>query len=478
MDEPSALNVVAVRAAEAASGARLPWSDADRAWASRAAAEVVGASATPDAFLARRAALALERLGDRHPALRRAVDSLRWRPWVGSVIVGTAFIVGIAGDRIGGSQHINILAPPVLVLLIWNIAVYVALVARFALHRDDRGPGGPLRQAVARIAGGAVRVRTNTSALGDTIADFALNWARVAGPLYAARAARILHLAAAVLAIGLLAGLYLRGLGLEYRAGWESTFLSAATVQSLLSVAYAPGAALTGVSVPDAAAIEAIRTPASENAARWMHLIAATILLIVIAPRLLLALFDGWLERRRARDLPIPLDEPYYQRLLRSYRGGPARVRVLPYSYTPSPAALAGLEAVIERGFGGGAAVHVAAPIAYGSDEALAAGDGARESALVALFNATATPEYSTHGAFLRAVRGAAAAGETVIALVDEHALIASRAGDSAGIEARRVAWREVATEEHVPVLFADLDLPELEAIERSLDALLAEPVK
>ena len=73
MDESSALKVVAMRAVETTDTARTLWTDEDRAWASRAAAEVVGADGAPDAFVARRAALAIEKLGVRQPALPRTV---------------------------------------------------------------------------------------------------------------------------------------------------------------------------------------------------------------------------------------------------------------------------------------------------------------------------------------------------------------------------------------------------------------------
>ena len=43
----------------------------------------------------------------------------------------------------------------------------------------------------------------------------------------ALRAETALHAGAAALALGLVAGLYVRGLVLDYRAGWESTFLDA-----------------------------------------------------------------------------------------------------------------------------------------------------------------------------------------------------------------------------------------------------------
>jgi hypothetical protein len=53
MDERSALDVTAVRVIETDEAARVNWSDVDRAWASRAAAEVVGERATPSAPCAR-----------------------------------------------------------------------------------------------------------------------------------------------------------------------------------------------------------------------------------------------------------------------------------------------------------------------------------------------------------------------------------------------------------------------------------------
>ncbi len=63
MDESSALLVTAVHVVETGDATHRIWSDADRSWASRAAAEVVGEGAAPEAFVARRARLAFERLG-------------------------------------------------------------------------------------------------------------------------------------------------------------------------------------------------------------------------------------------------------------------------------------------------------------------------------------------------------------------------------------------------------------------------------
>ncbi|RXZ68034.1 DUF2868 domain-containing protein, partial [Agromyces albus] len=308
------------------------------------------------------------------------------------------------------------------------------------------------------------------------------DWARVAAPLYGARAARVLHLAAAATALGVIAGLYLRGLAFEYRASWESTFLGAEQVHALLAVTLAPGSWVTGIPVPDIAAIEAIRAPASENAALWMHLMAATVAAVVIVPRLVLALVAGLVERRRAKRVVLPLDEPYYRRLVAAWVGEPARVRVIPYSYTLTPEARAGLEAILARAYGNAVAA-IDAPVAWGDDFEQssvtdAAGTGFSDAGeiRVPLFGLTATPEDDAHGAFLTALGGGddrrrAAASGTTVALVDESAFLARWGDDARRRDERRAAWRELLEAHGSVSVFVDLIDPDLAAAEAELAA-------
>ena len=473
MDEHSALRVVAVRAVETAENARDLWGDEDRAWASRAAAEVVGAGASPDTFLARRAMLAIEKLGAQHPAFPRAVNALRWRGWVGSLIVALAFAFGFFLDQVDRAQRVNILAPPVLGLLIWNAVVYIIIVAGYVVRYGDGSKPGPLRGAVARFASGSWRPR-RSGAIRESVVRFVDDWAHRSASLYGMRAARILHMAAAALALGVIAGLYVRGIAFEYRANWESTFLEAPAVRTIVALLYAPGAFLTGIPLPAADAVAAIRSPAGENAARWLHLIAATLVMIVIVPRLLLALMTGLVERYRAQHLPLPLDEPYFQRLLRGYRGGSARVRVIPFSYTPAPAAIAGLEAIIARSFGGTAAIVVTAPVGYDADDLFPTVASASGWTVVALFSAAATPEREVHGAFLAALIERFADAESLLAIVDEGPWTARWKNDGARIADRRASWRELGDTAHVPMVFVDLSAPDLVAAAGAVDDAIA----
>ena len=473
LDETSALDVIAVRRLETDDLTRTLWTDADRAWAGRAAAEVVGEGGTAEDFLAQRAQLALGRISERYKVLPRAVRALRWRGWVGAFIVIAAFIAGVAIDTIGSAQRINVLAPPVLALLVWNLAVYVLLLVGLVARYRKAPVAGALRSAVTRLATGLLKPRGSGQA-GAVVVRLVDDWARISAPVYGTRAARILHFAAAALAAGVLAGLYRHGIALEYRASWEITFLNAESVYRVLEIALAPGAALTGIPVPGVPEIEAIRAPGGENAARWLHLIAATVALLVIVPRLILALVAWLVERHRSSRLPLVLDEPYFQRLLRGFRGGPARVHILPYSYTMPPAVMAGLERLVARAFGGSAAMTTAAPVTYGGEDALATARARYEGTVIALFNATATPEREAHGAFLAAIAGTRGPSGTVVALVDESAFRARLGTEPARLEERRQAWRELSADRQVPCAFADLmaaDVTEAQAaLERALE--------
>lgn len=485
MNEAAAREVVLVRAFETTDTARAIWTDADRAWAGRAAAEVVGATAPADVFLARRAALSVERLGARHPSVPRLLRTYVWRPGVGVALVLFAFTLGVASDQIGAAGRINILAPPLLALIVWNLGVYIVLVGRMVVRSAGAQRGsGPLRRVVAWLgravpSGTARAIQGEAGAVASATAvasaKFSAEWARAAAPLLGARISRILHVAAAALALGALTGLYVRGLVFEYRAGWESTFLDAGTVARLLSFALAPGAWLTGFAIPGAEHLEAIRAPgrAGENAAPWIHVYAATVAVVVLLPRLLLAALAWVAERRAAQHFPLSLSDPYYARLLRAFTEGPARVHVVPYSFDVPDASVAGLHAVMERTFGARTEVALAPTVAYGDEHELAAGVVPRvpPSAIVGLFSLAATPESENHGAFIAVLARSVTAGTQLAAIVDEASFRVRFAGQTVRIDERRAAWRQMLAGHGIAPVFIDLSRPDLPAAEAALNA-------
>jgi len=482
MNERDALLTTAVRAIETVDGDRESWTDEDRSWSTRAAAEAVGEGATPTVFVACRARFAVDRLRPRDPGFVRIVDGLLWRSWIGALLMILSFAAGLLIDRIGSGQSINLLAPPVLGLLTWNLAVYLLILVS-SLRRGNKASNepGPLRRlVVGGLLGSGRRLRQRGVAMPAAVLPKLLSdWSQIAAALYAARVARLLHFSAALLATGIISGLYLRGLAFEYRAGWESTFLDAEAVHRLLSVLLAPGLWFTGSVLPDVDGLAAIRfgvLPATENAAPWLHLLAATLFIVVIVPRLVLGTASALLERRRSARLLGDFTNPYYQRLLHGYHAGPVHLSVIPYSYHPAAATMTGLRRLLGRVFGDNAQLDWATPVSYGEEEALtAASQTDSRGPRVALFSLVATPERETQGAFIRAVRTLAGAGP-VLVLVDEAPWHARFDPDPRRLEQRRAAWRAELTDLAelglIPV-FLDLAQPDLSAAQDDIERRL-----
>jgi hypothetical protein len=270
--------------------------------------------------------------------------------------------------------------------------------------------------------------------------------------------------ASALLAAGLIAGLYLRGLVFDIRAGWQSTFLDATTVRALLATLLAPASAATGIAVPDVAGIEAMRVtqaaPAAlASAAPWIHLYGAMLLLLVIGPRLLLAAAAAWRAGAMRRHFPLALDAPYFADLLRRRRGGVARVLVLPHAAPCSAAAVLGLRTLLAQTFGDDVELQPAAPTRIGDEDRpppLAEG----LALCVVLVDLGATPEAESHGRLLDAV-ARRAAGVPLLLAADEAGFRRRFSGLPGRVEERRGAWRAFAEARGVAFFSADLEAPD-----------------
>ncbi len=476
MNEAAARQTLLVRAYEHEPAAQSTWREDDRAWATQAAAQVEGEKAAADVFLARRAALAIDRLGSRDKHVQRLLKAVTWTPWVGWSLAVLALVAGFAADAIGVEKRINLLAPPLLALLAWNLLVYLAILVRgiWGLFSPRARGLGPLARTLARVT----HIVSKPPRRHGTVpaAAFLQDWIQASSTLTAARIGRVLHVAAAAFALGALGGMYLRGLALEYRAGWESTFLDADMVQMLLGAVLGPAAALTGIVLPDAAGYEALRFSAGPGtiAAPWLHLYAVTVALVVLAPRLLLALGDRWLEARQTARFPLRLDDAYFQRLTRVLRGTPATVRVLPYSYQLAPQATLGLNNLCTLTLGPRTTISVAPGVAFGDEDSIDAHALAgTATVLMPLFAMTATPEQENHGVFIDKLATSTGPATHMVALVDESGFRRQFAGDSARRDERRALWLKLLNERKCAAVFVDLEQPDLPAAEDALQAAL-----
>ncbi len=434
--------VLLVRAVEEVDRAGTLLPSADRAAASRAARREHRSSNEPAILLPARSRRLLERLVARHPVLASMLSFPRGSGWIAIGLMLFSAACGFALSALDGTRSINILGFPLLGVVLWNLVVYVALVIRPSLS------GRFLAPAVLRFG----RVRKLDGALGEALQAFLREWYQAARPLYQARASRALHLAALALALGLIAGLYLRGLVLEYQAVWASTFLDAADVQRLVSIVYGPASLATGVPIPGLEELHAIRLR-GENAARWIHLMAGTVALFVVVPRAVLAALATGAIVRNSRDLAPPASLPAYFRRAFAHTDGVAgaTVLVVPYAYEPLPQAAERLRALLPELLGADLVVEQEAATPYGEEDALLAQldgrGGAGADLLVLLFSLAATPEDENHGALIAGARDLLTRhrprGELVV-IVDEApyaARLATEGGARERLAERRALW-------------------------------------
>jgi hypothetical protein len=438
-----------------------------------------------DRFLERRSALAFDRLAARYPAVAQVEQRSRWPGWINWLLPVFAFAAGAASNVIDG-RRLSIIAFPMLGMLLWNLAVYAMLAARpfirLASSRSRTGYGR-LPLLLERLAGPARAAATAQQPLGSALSAYLRDWLSWSYRLTSSRAARLLHVSAAALAIGLLAGMYWRAIGTEYRAGWESTLLGPQAVHGLVHLMLWPASLITGVSLPDLERVAALRWgtgSSGENAGPWLHLYAATAVALIIAPRLALA---GWNAIRAARlqsNFPVPGEEDFYvRRLLRSLRGSAAVVRVVPYSYHPTDHAKGELKRLLADVLGEKTQTVIEPPVAYGAEddwvERLDLRSGDTDHLLV-LFNLSATPEAENHGALVEGIRRRiveAKSGTALAIAVDETAMRQRLGADGAArIEGRRAAWVSMLAQHHAEPVSLDLD-SERKGLARRLEAAL-----
>jgi hypothetical protein len=392
--------------------------------------------------------------------LLRLTDLGRGLLW--PTVAATA-LVGLATNAAGPERQIHVLAVPLLGLVLWNVVVILlGLVYRavpllpgsrhfetprllaFLEHWarrwvDRRGDDDPLSQ----------RWR-------EALRRYLELWFPAQAPLAAARVRRLLHAGAATMVAGAGAGMYLRGLVLEYRVTWESTFLGGAAVDRILAVVLAPSAAVLGRTVPSAAAAA---SPEGLPAAEWIHLWAVTAVLFVLAPRGILIAAETVQVLRRRRRTTLSLPDAYLRRLAATTEARVERVDVVPYSHQPSPRALEALEALLHDLFGARAEVRARPFLEYGADPAGLPPGPSR----VLLFNLAQTPEADVHGELVSACRDGLPDGQALLAVVDASVYrrrLGETDAEGTRLAERRRAWDRVLGGGGPTAVHLDLEEP------------------
>jgi len=478
MNSQSAKQVVLIRAIEQSD---RDYSILDRAARDRATAEARDGNQDGGAILARRAEILCQRLLDEHPAWNSVAGGFGFQAlsWLAiAAAMGVWFLIsGLSKGLWGADRSINILIVPLLLLFLWNAAyllIKLGMTLGSLIRRGSAKPsiwdraGGAMgagqRRFVDRIA---EQLGTSDAAelarWRSVLEKFAAGWLPLASPLYGARIRCALHIAACLLVAGEFAYVYLKGVGVEYLATWESTWFSAETTHNILAVLLWPAWAALGEGLPSAAEISSLKTE-PVNAAYWINLYLIQACVVVFVPRLILGSVEYLRSRHLDRHFPLPLeDDRYFQNLIHAERGAQVVARVVPYSFEPTTKTRDAIHDLLHNELGFSAQIDIEETVPYGNidyptGETSATGPPSWQWVL--LFNLAQTPESEVQGNFMggfaRLVTESAT-GQRVAVVVDARPYrerlvgepeIAARLGD------RRATWQQLVAEQGLEAYF------------------------
>jgi hypothetical protein len=285
----------------------------------------------------------LDRLGPL-PTRPEVGESGVWLTTAGGVVLGLGM------NFLGPGSRIHVMWNPAMLLVLWNLVFYTVLLLLWTRRsRDDEvAPAPPAatphvrhrsshqvrpmglseRLVLGPAARWLLRVQGSLAVARDTGADtdaivrrYVSLWIPIIRPRLRIWMRRTLHLGAIGLAVGAVAGMYLRGVFFEYNVVWRSTFLAdPETFSRILGGIFGPGAAILGYSVTSDVAVSRLLSSQGDPAAPWIHIYALYTFALIVVPRSLLAFAASTRLAERNASATIDFGEAYFRDLLRRAR--------------------------------------------------------------------------------------------------------------------------------------------------------------
>ncbi len=386
------------------------------------------------------------------------------------VDIPTAFVAipaiaaGLFMNGLGESQRVNLLNFPLLLLLLWNSGMYLSSTLlpflKSSVHTTWLDTATSWLSKLAEIRSqrswrtATFSDSSTTYWVQETTKRFTTLWWPHVKPTWTERLRQLLHVGAVFMAVGIILGMYIRGLALDYQATWESTFLSANQVQMFLHFLLSPAAWLLDHPFPNVSEIVSLQAPQHGPAAPWIHMWAVTAIAAIIIPRSIMV----WMRQRSLRQaretFVLPLEHPYFVHLLAPDRGQGVKVDIMSYSYQPSQETKKFLDLALLDLCGNLASIQWQQPIPFGQEYSNPAEVSKEVRTSVVIFNAGQTPEGEVQGEWLHSMQTQMEThrrGSRLLVLLDEEPY--STALDDNRVIERRQTWQRLSSQYHLSIV-------------------------
>lgn len=377
---------------------------------------------------------------------------------IGSVLAVLAFAGGILTNELSVTDNrINLLSPPLLGVIAWNLIVYCWIAAALVFNRG-KSPVGYIRRT---FASAVLKLQTRGSHGQEALVSFYGKWTEAELPLLRGRIAEILHFSAALFGLGLIASIGIHGWGTEYTVGWESTWLSdkPAAVLTFINLFYGMipvNADLFNQLTPQV--IESMKFGAGhgQNAAPWLVQLFYIISLIVVVPRILLGLYAYAKARYIENHFPIDLDSVYYSNILRQWRGQTMLIQIIPFSYPLTDKVKDGIQKFAsELHPENSRCIFSEAQHENTKLPEIPAGE---QTEVIAVFAMTSTPEIEVQGRFIAELKQKALDSKALLRVViDTSGFLARFANTPQRIAERKKNWSNFLAPYGVSFAFVNL---------------------
>ena len=417
------------------------------------ASKQVGEKSSLKTFFLSRAKLLNRLLPKSDPHLIQSYAWIKTWPLTFVSIVLSLLLGVLIGQITSGSSRINLLSPPFLGLIVWNLIVYLLILINLSLRLLKKNINLPFR---TRITSWIVKFQRK-SHKGPIEEAFWNAFLPLCTPIIRQYSSFLLHVSALCLGLGVVLGLAFHGFATSITVGWESTwfFNQPEMVQYILNTVYGWLPLVNQeITLQSVQQMHFDVNYSGIYAGPWLLRLMMMVSLLVIIPRGFLALFSLWKQKQATNHFDFYFNQPYFQNIIRQRDGKTMKIHLIPFATTISVEEhlqLEKLTASLELG----KTQFVDHPTFY-EDTDLPKLDGQSECWVV--FSMGATGEEDVQGQFIRDLIKLCSREKNIIRIFVNSASFEERFKKiPLRIEQRKHAWNEFLATYQQPFAIVNL---------------------